>query len=125
MGFFRQELWSGLPFSCQRDLPDPGIKPRCPALHVDSLPTEPPVKPPNTNFTGEEAPKNSVIKINHILMQFFFCQFMQKSTMNKNIRIFNKKASVLLNFSSASGFNESQHSLVPDPLSKIGIQCSS
>ena len=83
------------------------------------------MKPPNTNFTGEEAPKNSVIKINHILMQFFFLSIHAKVHNEQNIRIFNKEASVLLNFSSASGFNESQHSLVPDPLSKIGIQCSS
>ena len=27
MGFFRQEYWSGLPFSTPGDVPDPGIKP--------------------------------------------------------------------------------------------------
>ena len=37
--------WVGVPFS--RDLPNPGIKPRSPALQVDSLPAEPPVKPKN------------------------------------------------------------------------------
>ena len=30
------------------DLPNPGIKPRSPALQVESLPTEPPGKPKNT-----------------------------------------------------------------------------
>ena len=40
MGFFRQEYWSGLPFPSPRNLPNPGIKPRSPALHADSLPTE-------------------------------------------------------------------------------------
>ena len=30
------------------DLPNPGIKPRSPALEVDSLPSEPPGKPKNT-----------------------------------------------------------------------------
>ena len=30
------------------DLPNPGIEPRCPALHVDSLLSEPPGKPKNT-----------------------------------------------------------------------------
>ena len=35
--------WVAVPFS--RDLPNPGIKPRSPALLVDSLPAEPPVKP--------------------------------------------------------------------------------
>ena len=45
MGFARQEYWSGLRFASPGDLPDPGIKPRSPALQVDSLPSEPPGKP--------------------------------------------------------------------------------
>ena len=32
----------------QEDLPNPGIKPRSPALQVDSLPAEPQGKPKNT-----------------------------------------------------------------------------
>ena len=40
MGFSRQEYWSGLPFPSPGDLPDPGIKPRSPALQADSLLTE-------------------------------------------------------------------------------------
>ena len=32
MGFSRQEYWSGLPFPSPGNLPDPGIKPRSPAL---------------------------------------------------------------------------------------------
>ena len=39
MGFSRQEYWSGLPFPSPGDLPNPGIKPRSPALQADSLPT--------------------------------------------------------------------------------------
>ena len=45
MGFSRQEYWSGLPFPFPGDLPDPGIKPRSPALQADALPSEPPGKP--------------------------------------------------------------------------------
>ena len=30
MEFSRQECWSGLPFPSPRDLPDPGVEPRCP-----------------------------------------------------------------------------------------------
>ena len=45
MGFSRQEYWSGLPFPSPGDLPDPGIEPRSPALHVDALTSEPPGKP--------------------------------------------------------------------------------
>ena len=43
-----QEYWSGL--SCPRpgDLPNPGIEPRYPTLHADSLLSEPPQKPKNT-----------------------------------------------------------------------------
>ena len=37
MGFSRQEYWSGLPFPSPRDLLNPGIKPRSPALQADSL----------------------------------------------------------------------------------------
>ena len=32
MGLSTQEYWSGLPFLSPEDLPDPGIKPRSPAL---------------------------------------------------------------------------------------------
>ena len=41
MEFSRQEYRSGLPFSSPGDLPDPGIKPRSPALQADSLLSEP------------------------------------------------------------------------------------
>ena len=37
MGFSRQEYWSGLPFSSPGEFPDPGIKPRSPALQADAL----------------------------------------------------------------------------------------
>ena len=45
MGFSRQECWSGLPFPSPGDLPNPGIKPRSPALQADTLPSEPLGKP--------------------------------------------------------------------------------
>ena len=45
MEFPRQEYWSGLPFPSSGDLLDPGIEPRSPALHVNSLPSKPPGKP--------------------------------------------------------------------------------
>ena len=37
MGFSRQEYWSGLPFPSPGHLPNPGIKPRSPALQADAL----------------------------------------------------------------------------------------
>ena len=44
-GILQQEYWSGLPFPSPGDLPNPGIKPRSPALQADVLPSEPPGKP--------------------------------------------------------------------------------
>ena len=41
MGFSRQEYCSGLPFPSPGDLPNPGIKPRSPALQADTLTSEP------------------------------------------------------------------------------------
>ena len=40
LGFSRQGYWSGLPFPSPGDLPNPGIKPRSPAMQEDSLLTE-------------------------------------------------------------------------------------
>ena len=41
MEFSSQEYWSRLPFPSPGDLPNPGIKPRSPALQEVSLPSEP------------------------------------------------------------------------------------
>ena len=59
MEFSRQEYWSGLPFPSPGDLPDPGIKPRSPALQVDCLLSEPP--------GGESNEENyiTICKIDH------------------------------------------------------------
>ena len=40
MGFSRQEYWSGLLFPSPGDLPNPGIKPKSPALQADALTSE-------------------------------------------------------------------------------------
>ena len=40
--FSRQEHWTGLPLPPPGDLPNPGVKPRSPALQVDSLLAEAP-----------------------------------------------------------------------------------
>ena len=45
MEFSRPEYWSGWPFLSPGNLPNPVIKPRSPALQVDSLPAEPQGKP--------------------------------------------------------------------------------
>ena len=45
MGFSRQEYWIELPGPPPGDHPNPGVKPRSPALQADSLPSEQPGKP--------------------------------------------------------------------------------
>ena len=45
MEFSRQEYWNRLSFPSPGDLPNPGIKPRSPALQPNSLPSEPLGKP--------------------------------------------------------------------------------
>ena len=63
MGFSRQENWSELLFCSPEGLPNPGIKPRSPALQADSFPTE---------LQG----KLSL----HLLFLFFFCLFLRFHT---------------------------------------------
>ena len=48
MDFSRPEYWSGSLFPSPGDLPNPGIKPRSPALWDGSLPAEPQGQPKNT-----------------------------------------------------------------------------
>ena len=54
MGFSRQEYWSGLPCPVPGDHSDPGIKPGPPTLQADSLPSEPPRKPPLSSLTRNQ-----------------------------------------------------------------------
>ena len=63
-GFSRQEYWSRLLCPPPGDLPNPGIKPRSPALQADSLPAKPQGKPKNTGVvaylfsSGSSQPRN-------------------------------------------------------------------
>ena len=50
MGFPRQEYWSGLPFPCPRDLPNPGVEPESPALTGGFFTAEPP-KPQESSYS--------------------------------------------------------------------------
>ena len=52
MEFSRQEYWNGLPFPSPGDIPDPGIKPRPPALQANFLPSVPPGRQPFINWNG-------------------------------------------------------------------------
>ena len=53
MEFSRQQYCSGLPFPPPGDLPDPGIKPRSPALQANALLSELPGKPHAQEGTGK------------------------------------------------------------------------
>ena len=62
-GFSRPEHWSGQAFPSPGDLPNPGIKPRFPALQVNSLPAEPPGTPWSgdaQNFSSPSPPSFSI-----------------------------------------------------------------
>ena len=65
MEFSRPEYWSGYSFPSPGHIPNPGIEPRSPSLHVDSLPAEPQGKPKNTGvvslslLSGSSQPRSS------------------------------------------------------------------
>ena len=48
-GILQARIVEWVPFPSPGDLPNPGIKPGPPVLQADSLPSEPPGKPPKRN----------------------------------------------------------------------------
>ena len=56
MGFSRQEYWSGLPCPPPGDLPNPGIKPKFPALADRFFTTEPPGNSLPVSVLGARTP---------------------------------------------------------------------
>ena len=69
MGFPRQEHWSRLTFPSPGDLPDPGIKPKSPALQADSLLCEQPCFLESVNLSFSPNLRN----LRHL--KNFFCIF--------------------------------------------------
>ena len=63
MGSSREEYWSGLPFPSPRDLADPGIKPRSPALQVDSLSSGPTGKPTYPKYIATQFSETDYIHV--------------------------------------------------------------
>ena len=78
-GFLQQENWSGLLFPSPGALPDPGIKPRSPALWEDSLPFEPQGKPKSDFQSEHHKQKTSVLDLLPYVLEvrqsfiFLFC----------------------------------------------------
>ena len=66
---------SGLPCLSPGDLPNPGIKPRSPALQVDSLPSEPPGKPKNTGV-GSLSLLQGISLIQELNQSLLHCRWM-------------------------------------------------
>ena len=62
MAFSRQEYWGGLPFPSPGDLPDPGIKPRSPALQADALPSDKRPKIPDLSNVKRDGGGRGVVK---------------------------------------------------------------
>ena len=56
MAFSRQEYWHGLLYLPPGDLPNPGIKPRSPALQADSLPSGTPHSYNSQNISIHKLP---------------------------------------------------------------------
>ena len=61
-GFSRQEYWSGLPFPPPGELPEPGIKPRSPALQADYLPSLPQVRDGILIGIFQDASKSQILR---------------------------------------------------------------
>ena len=59
--------------SLLQDLPNPGIQPRSPTLHVDSLPAKPPGKPKNTGV-GSTSPLQRIFPIQEWKQGLLHCR---------------------------------------------------
>ena len=68
--FSWQECCSGLPFPSPRDLPDPGIKARFPALQAGFLSSELPGKPQSINTTLKRSVIHPISEGQNIYMPF-------------------------------------------------------
>ena len=63
MGSSQEEYWSGLPFPPPRNLSDPRIKPRSPALQVDSLPSGQTGKPTYPKYIATQFSETDCIHV--------------------------------------------------------------
>ena len=72
-GIFQARVLEWVAISSPADLPDPGIKPRSPALQADTLPSEPPGKPkPESTESGVQTYMGTIpldLKFNALITQ--------------------------------------------------------
>ena len=81
MRLCRQKYWSGLPCTPPGNLPNPGIKPRSPAMAGDSFNTEPPGKPcnkhpychPKSRRPGQMMQRASTLGSFHLTSRSLIC----------------------------------------------------
>ena len=75
IGYSRQEYWSGVPCPPPRDLPDPGIEPRSPALQADSL---------LPSYKGSPSIVYATLKLNFSLIKYLNVNFKSTNYSSKN-----------------------------------------
>ena len=93
MGILQARILDGLPCPPSGDLPDPGIKPRSPALQADALTSEPPGKPLLRfliiiTYHDEVFPDFREMKI--IMLKYFKISVLNgnRNSLSSNIQIF-------------------------------------
>ena len=112
--FSRQECWNGLPFPSPGDLPNPGIKPRSPALQVYSLPSEPPGKPMDCSIPG--------FSVLHYLSEFAQIMSIESVILSNHLILCHPLLLLLSVFPSIRVFSMSR--LVPSGGQSIGVSAS-
>ena len=92
-GILQAKILEGQPFPSLRDLPDPGVELRSPALQEDSLPSDPPWKPSGITLGPHKQSKIITISQNsslsHICKVLFF-QIRQSQVPGIKIGVFMK-----------------------------------
>ena len=101
MKFSRPEYWSGYLFPSPGDLPNPGIKPRVPALQADYVPTEPPGKLTISQSLLKFMSIESVMPSNHFIL---CCPLLLPSVL-RSISIFSNESALHFRWSKYWSFS--------------------
>ena len=101
MKFSRPEQWSGYLSPSPGDLPNPGIKPRFPALQADYVPTEPPGELTISQSLLKFMSIESVTPSNHFIL---FCPLLLPSVF-RSISIFSNESALHFRWSKYWSFS--------------------